>query len=94
MIYSPAYSPDLIPIEYAFRSYKAGLRRWAHARPGRPVDVGAAHVMALSGVTREKVCNIYRHVGYIDNVPPPKLSSKEEADAFLLLVAAVVVVLN
>ena len=50
--------------------------------------------MALSGVTREKVCNIYRHVGYIDNVPPPKLSSKEEADAFLLLVAAVVVVLN
>jgi hypothetical protein len=40
------------------------------------------------------MCNIYRHVGYIDNVPPPNPTGKEEADAFLLLVTAAVVVLN
>jgi transposase len=61
LIYLPAYSPDLNPIEEAFAKIKGLLRR-AEARTKEALveAIGAA----ISAVTGEDACGFFEHCGY------------------------------
>jgi transposase len=85
LIYTAAYSPDLMPIEFCFHQYKAYLRRYLRLH-GREA-FGSLHVKALASISRSNMCNYYRKVGCIRNVPPP--STDMLGEAHLLQVAAV-----
>jgi transposase len=61
LIYLPAYSPDLNPIEEAFSKIK-GLLRSGKART-REALVEAIGV-AISAVTGEDACGFFEHCGY------------------------------
>ena len=61
LIYLPAYSPDLNPIEEAFSKIK-GLLRSGEART-REALVEAIGV-AISAVTDEDACGFFEHCGY------------------------------
>ena len=62
ILYQPAVSPDLNPIEYCFHQYKSHLKRnnWLHqAQPE------LAHRRALSSVSRANMVRYYNKVGGI-----------------------------
>ena len=79
LIYCAAYSPDLNPIEYCFHQYKAALRR--NFRCGVGLQDGA-HQLAMASVTRDNMCNYYRKIGCIQNIP--MLDQTSDEDAFLM----------
>ena len=58
LVYTAPYSPDLMPIEFAFHQYKAHLRR--HFRHG--VNFGQLHIDALCSISRNNMINYYRTV--------------------------------
>ena len=61
MLYLPAYSPDLNPIENAISKVKARLRAVA----ARTVDaLGHAVAEALARVTPSDAAGFFRHCGY------------------------------
>jgi transposase len=61
LIYLPAYSPDLNPIEEAFSKLKGLLRRGeARTREGLIGSIGAA----ISAVTGEDARGFFEHCGY------------------------------
>jgi transposase len=61
LIYLPAYSPDLNPIEEAFSKLKGLLRRGeARTREGLVESIGAA----ISAVTGEDARGFFEHCGY------------------------------
>ncbi len=61
LVYLPAYSPDLNPIEEAFSKIK-GLVRKAEARTREALveAIGSA----LSAVTAKDACGFFEHCGY------------------------------
>jgi transposase len=61
LVYLPAYSPDLTPIEHAFSKIKEYLRR-AGARSRAALD--AAITAALATVTAEDAEGWFTHCGY------------------------------
>jgi transposase len=61
LLFLPPYSPDYNPIELAFATLKAALRR-AAART-RP-DLEAAIAAALDAITPQATANWFRHCGY------------------------------
>jgi transposase len=61
LIYLPAYSPDLNPIEEAFSKLKGLLRRGeARTREGLVESIGAA----ISALTGEDARSFFEHCGY------------------------------
>lgn len=71
MIFLPPYSPDLNPIEEAFSSIKAWIRRQgsyfrnAFNVPDSTVGVRALAAGILQCVTPDKARGWYRHCGYM-----------------------------
>ncbi len=61
LLFLPAYSPDLAPIEEAFSKLKAILRR-AEARTRGALE--AAISEALSAITSTDALGWFRHCGY------------------------------
>ncbi len=61
LVYQPAYSPDLNPIETAFH-----LRRHHAVYVHEPFR---AHMAAMQSVSRDDMCGYYRKVRCIRNVP-------------------------
>ena len=62
LLYLPAYSPDLNPIENAYSKLKRALRDWA-ARTVEGVYEGLRRIMARF---RPAEClNYFRHCGYV-----------------------------
>jgi len=61
LVYLPAYSPDLNPIEEAFSKIK-GLVRKAQARTKEALveAIGSA----LSAITSGDACSFFEHCGY------------------------------
>jgi hypothetical protein len=84
LIYQSTYSPDLNPIEKCFHQYKAFLKRcyWMQQR-GAYVQ----HMRALYSVTRENMCNYYRALGVMRNVPPPAVAP-DPTEILTLAIAA------
>jgi transposase len=67
LVYLPAYSPDLNPIEEAFAKIKAILRKAeARTREGLVETLG----QALLVVTEKKACGFFEHCGYRGAAPP------------------------
>ncbi len=67
LIYIPHYSCDMSVVEFAFRQYKAYLKRHYS---GHKRDLASVHAGALRCVTRADMCAYYRKVGYYRNVTP------------------------
>jgi len=65
VIYTSPYSPDLNPIEKCFHQYKSVLKR----RKFINEDYLVTHFVALNSVSFENMCNYYRQIGCIKNVP-------------------------
>lgn len=64
LMYLPAYSPDLNPIEMAFAKLKAFLRKSAE----RTLDMlERATVRALDSFTKTQCSNFFRHANYATN---------------------------
>jgi transposase len=61
LIFLPAYSPDLTPIELAFAKLKALLRR-AAARTREALEAAIAQV--LDAITAAEAASWFRHCGY------------------------------
>lgn len=61
LLYLPGYSPDLNPIELAFGTLKAALRR-AGARTREALE--AAIAQALAAIPPEQVRGFFAHCGY------------------------------
>jgi transposase len=61
VLFLPAYSPDLNPIEKMWSKVKTLLRS-AEART--PADLGQAIGHALSRITRQDAANWFAHCGY------------------------------
>jgi transposase len=61
LIYLPAYSPDLAPVELALAKIKAKLREIA-ARTQAALDAGIAR--ALETITPEDARGFFKHAGY------------------------------
>jgi transposase len=61
LLYLPAYSPDLTPIEQLFSKLKAHLRRLAARTREALLDALAS---ALAAVTPEDAHGWFRHAGY------------------------------
>jgi transposase len=61
LIFLPAYSPDLTPIELAFAKLKALLRR-AAARAREALEAAIAQV--LDAITAAEAASWFRHCGY------------------------------
>ena len=62
VMYLPAYSPDLNPVENAFSKVKHSLRR----PPRRTIPkLQLAILRALRSVTAEDCSGFYQHCGYI-----------------------------
>ena len=59
VLYTSPYSPELNPIEYMFKSYKDGLRRYSVNAP----HWIAAHYAALRTVTPSIARSYFRHCG-------------------------------
>jgi transposase len=68
LVFLPAYSPDLSPIELAFSKVKEALRR-AEARTRE--DLETAIGAALAAVTPDDAAGWFRHCGYF---PQPQLT--------------------
>jgi transposase len=90
LIYAAPYSPDLNPIEFCFHQYKAFLKR--HYRQGRRNCLGQLHMEALLSVTHENMCNYYRRIGCIRNVPSAPLDN--DACALLVIATASLILLR
>lgn len=60
VLFLPAYSPDLNPIEYCWSKVKARLRA---LKPRAPADVREALVDAFATVTRHDIRGWFRHCG-------------------------------
>jgi hypothetical protein len=73
LVYTPVGSPALNPIEFAFSKYAAELRRHQVALHGTPEEiclrVEQTHHDAVAAVTRADMIGIYKHCGFISNVP-------------------------
>ena len=67
LVFLPAYSPDLSPVEEAFSKLKALLRA-AAARTRAALD--AAIAMALAAVTPADAAGWFTHAGYPTPKPP------------------------
>ncbi len=61
LLFLPPYSPDYNPIELAFATLKAALRR-AAARTRADLEVAMA--AALDAITPQATANWFRHCGY------------------------------
>jgi transposase len=62
VLYLPAYSPDLNPIEPAFSKVKAHLRKAAeHTIPRLVRRIGRI----VTGISAQECRNFFRHAGYI-----------------------------
>lgn len=61
LVYLPAYSPDLSPIEYAFSKVKGLLRR---ASAQTPAALEQAIADALNAITTEDIDGYFRHCGF------------------------------
>jgi transposase len=61
LVFLPAYSPDLTPIELAFAKLKALLRR-AAARTREALEAAIAQV--LDAITAAEAASWFRHCGY------------------------------
>lgn len=61
VMWLPAYSPDLSPIENCWSKVKALVRG---EQPRTPGELGAALTGALSAVTRGDIDGWFRHCGY------------------------------
>jgi hypothetical protein len=90
LIFLPEYSPDLNPIEFCFRQYKAALRR-STTRYGS--NYYAAHSFALGAPVHANMCRYFRHAGIYKGVPDPDLleadqTAEEEAFVLVLLAAS------
>jgi transposase len=68
LVFLPAYSPDLTPIEQAFSKLKAILRRLAARTREALLDALAT---ALDAVTPEDAHGWFRHAGYTSLAPAP-----------------------
>lgn len=64
LMYLPAYSPDLNPIEMAFAKLKADLRKAAQRSYG---GLQTAVVEALDSVSATQCANFLRHANYATN---------------------------
>ena len=64
LLYLPAYSPDLNPIEMAFAKLKAHLR---HAAQRTFEGLQRATVQALDSFSSEHCINFFRHANYATN---------------------------
>jgi hypothetical protein len=73
LLYTPVASPALNPIEFAFSKYAAHLRRHQVAVNGTPEEIAQrveeTHHDAVAAVTRADMLGIYKHCGFIPNVP-------------------------
>jgi transposase len=61
ILFLPAYSPDLNPIEHCWSKVKARLRT---LKPRTPADLLEALVDAFATVTRHDIQGWFRHCGY------------------------------
>jgi len=66
VLFLPAYSPDLTPIEEAFSKLKTRLRRLA-ARTREALEEAIAH--ALEQITAQDAPGWFWHCGYLPNKP-------------------------
>ena len=64
LLYLPAYSPDLNPIEMAFAKLKAHLR---HAAQRSFDGLQAALAQALDSFSSDHCTNFFRHANYATN---------------------------
>ena len=64
LLYLPAYSPDLNPIEMAFAKLKAHLR---HAAQRSFDGLQAALAQALDSFSPDHCANFFRHANYATN---------------------------
>ena len=83
LIYTAPYSPDLIPIELMFGSYKSALRR----RNKEPWDRSTHNYHGLMSVTPENIARAYfRHckVPQCENLPSQKELVEEKKNYDLL----------
>ena len=62
LLYLPAYSPDLNPIENAFGTMKRALRAWA-ARTVEGVYEGLRRI--ITSYSPAECINYFRHCGYV-----------------------------
>jgi hypothetical protein len=79
LIYTAPFSPDLMPIEFCFRQYKAFLRKNIHLF-GRK-NWAALHHGALTCITHANMCGYYRKVGCIRNVPQAGVINIKDQEA-------------
>jgi len=89
LIYQPAYSPDMDPIEFCFHQYKCDLRRH---RASFGNDSFGAHFHALGAVLPSNMRAYYKKVGGIRNVPDEVKENENVsvADAVIVTAAAAV----
>lgn len=90
LIYTAPYSPDLMPIEFAFHELKAYMRRKNAARRinwAPAVDPGDLLLGALKCVTPEHMVGYFRKVGFFRGLPAPPLSSAQQFEEDLFLSA-------
>jgi transposase len=62
LVFLPAYSPDLAPIELAWRQVKVSLRQ---AGPRTPEALSAAVAQAMPQVTPGQAAGYFAHCGYL-----------------------------
>jgi transposase len=63
-VFTPAYSPDLNPIEFVFSFFKGQLKkdRFRSIQHGYPLDLRARILEIWGGMEREKIIGCIRHV--------------------------------
>jgi hypothetical protein len=86
LIFLPAYSPDLNPIEFCFHQYKSHLKRH-HSRYG--FNPYIAHHRALGAVSRVNMLNYYRKVGGINGLPEEEEEVNAQEQQYLVVIAQV-----
>jgi transposase len=91
LILQPTHSPDLNPIEFCFHQYKSHLKRHNFLYGRRPL---IAHWKALGSVSSYNMRNIYRHIGFFNNLPNEVENNNEEAVILIVVVTIFLTAIN
>ena len=79
------------PIEFCFHQYKSHLKRHNFLYGRRPL---IAHWKALGSVSSYNMRNIYRHIGFFNNLPNEVENNNEEAVILIVVVTIFLTAIN